>query len=129
MVLLRRLAHETGGQFWQVADIESLPQAVGKLSVAMRSLYVLYYSSTRPANDGSYRRIPVKVTPLAGASPRLRVVWATMRLIGRLSSQMAGRFARLIGSVHCAFLVPACLALPDRSVALQQHRMVVMAAL
>lgn len=42
VLLLKHLAEETGGRFYQVACIASLPQAVWKLSLAMRSLHVLY---------------------------------------------------------------------------------------
>ena len=72
-MLLKRLAEEKGGQFWQVDHIDLLPQTAWKLSLAMRSLYVLYYSSTRSTNDGLYRRVQVKLRPNASSHLRLRV--------------------------------------------------------
>jgi Ca-activated chloride channel homolog len=72
--LLRNLAEETGGHMFQIKNASQLPEAMSKLSKALREQYHLAYSSTNAARDGKYRRVQVKVTPPPGF-PRLHLSW------------------------------------------------------
>jgi len=57
-----RLAQETGGRVINVRNEKSLEKALDVLSEELRSQYVLGYSSTNTARDGTFRRIKVEVT-------------------------------------------------------------------
>lgn len=72
--LLRRLSEQTGGHFYQVNKTNELPEAVSKISAAIRDQYVLGYFSSNAENDGLYRKIEVKLNPRPGL-PRLRASW------------------------------------------------------
>ncbi len=74
MGVLKYLAQETGGLFYQVGNTNDLPEAVAKINQAMRDQYLLGYSPTNPKKDGLYRKIEVRLN----RSPdllRLRVSW------------------------------------------------------
>jgi Ca-activated chloride channel family protein len=71
--LLKRLSEETGGRFWQVANVNDLPETMWKVSAAIRDLYVLYFSPGRSSNDGLYRKIKVRLRPTPGLP--LHVAW------------------------------------------------------
>lgn len=58
---LRRLAEETGGWCYTVTNIEGLGATVRAISEAIRSQYILTYSSSNNAADGKYRRIRVQL--------------------------------------------------------------------
>jgi Ca-activated chloride channel homolog len=72
--LLRNLSEQTGGRFYQVDRVSDLPEAVAKISAAIRNQYVLGYSSTNPENDGMYRKIEVRLRPRPDLPP-LSVSW------------------------------------------------------
>ena len=74
--LLRNLSEETGGLLCEVEKLEELPDAVEKISAAMRRQYLLGYASSNAANNGLYRRIRLKLNPPAGLPP-LRASWRT----------------------------------------------------
>ncbi len=74
--LLARLATETGGLHYRVRAVNDLPEAVAKINAAIRSRYVLGYTSSNPANDGMYRRIEVRLVQRPDL-PRLRASWRT----------------------------------------------------
>jgi VWFA-related protein len=72
--MLRNLSEETGGRSYQVEDLDKLPEAVEKISDAIRSQYVLGYVSAAPRTDGLYRKIEVRVNPTPEAG-RVRASW------------------------------------------------------
>jgi len=71
--LLKELSDETGGLSLKVQKPSELPDAIEKISDAIRNQYVLGYVSNNPDN-GLYRKIQVKLDPPADA-PRLRPSW------------------------------------------------------
>lgn len=71
---LERMASETGGRMIWVHKLTDLPDAIGKLSLEMRNVYVLSYFSKNAVTDGRYRKVKVEVTPRAD-NQQLRVAW------------------------------------------------------
>jgi Ca-activated chloride channel homolog len=68
-MLLNQIAEETGGRHFPVRNINYLPDTAAKISLELRSQYLLGY---RPANlqkDGRYRRVEVRVAQLRGLPP------------------------------------------------------------
>jgi Ca-activated chloride channel family protein len=74
--LLRDLSEETGGRMWQVDKMTDLPDAVAKISRAIRNQYLLGFSSSNPKRDGMYRKIQVKLK-LGPDAPPLAASWRT----------------------------------------------------
>ena len=74
--LLAELARETGGVHYQIKTVSDLPEAVAKINAAIRSRYILGFTSTNAANDGMYRRIEIRLVQRPGL-PRLRASWRT----------------------------------------------------
>jgi Ca-activated chloride channel family protein len=72
--LLRNLSDETGGLYRQVNNLSELPDAVEKISTAMRSQYLLGYLPKNRNADGLFRKVEVRVEP-SPERPRLRVSW------------------------------------------------------
>ncbi|HUQ93519.1 MAG TPA: VWA domain-containing protein [Bryobacteraceae bacterium] len=72
--VLQKLSAETGGHYYEAEKTDDLPEAVSRISEAIRNQYVLGYVSRNPNNNGLYRRIEVKLTSQADR-PRLRVSW------------------------------------------------------
>ena len=72
--LLKQLAEETGGEYCHAEKVSDLPDAIAKISRAIRNQYLLGFSSSNATNDGMYRKVQVTVTP--GDEP-LRVAWRT----------------------------------------------------
>lgn len=68
--LLESISEESGGRLIQVHRIKDLPEAIEKLSRAIRSQYVLSYYSTNAQNDGKYRRVRVQLS-----QPALHISW------------------------------------------------------
>jgi VWFA-related protein len=60
---LRKAAEETGGHMIVVHNLKDLPDAVDKLSIQLRSQYLLGYYPEHPQNDGKYHRVKVQVIP------------------------------------------------------------------
>jgi VWFA-related protein len=58
---LEKMARETGGAVFDLADTETLSGAFGRLEEELRSQYSLGY--TPPSTGGSYRKIRVTVKP------------------------------------------------------------------
>ena len=70
---LEKIATLTGGETFWAHKLEDLPDAIAKLSRALRNQYVLGYSPNTPKNDGKYRKIRVEL-----AHPftvPLRILW------------------------------------------------------
>jgi VWFA-related protein len=72
--LLKKLAEETGGEYCHADKMSDLPEAISKISRAIRNQYLLGYSSSNASNDGMYRKIQVTLEP--GSEP-LRASWRT----------------------------------------------------
>jgi VWFA-related protein len=70
--LMEDLAHQTGGQAFEVGDPEELPGIATKVAAALRNQYVLGYVPDAGKRDGKYHRVQVKVDRPRGAPP-LRV--------------------------------------------------------
>jgi len=74
MKLLSNLAEETGGRLFQVHNVNQLPEAIAKLSAALRDQYMLAYYPTNANRDGKYRRVQVRVVPPPN-SPSMHASW------------------------------------------------------
>ncbi len=74
--LLKELSEQTGGEYRQVDKISDLPDAVERISAAIRHQYLLGYSSSNSINDGMYRKIRVTLNQPADKPP-LRASWRT----------------------------------------------------
>lgn len=61
MNLLERLAKETGGRVFYPNSLSELPKIATEISHDLRTQYVLSYSPTNKARDGSFRSIRVAV--------------------------------------------------------------------
>jgi VWFA-related protein len=72
--VLKQLSEQTGGRLCEVEKLSDLPEAVAKISAAIRDQYVLGYSSSNLDNDGLYRKIEVRLKQPPDA-PRLRASW------------------------------------------------------
>ena len=58
---LSRLAAETGGRSFFIGQAEELEKVYARIEADLRSQYLLAYTSDRPAGDGEYRKVEVKV--------------------------------------------------------------------
>ena len=74
MKLLSNMAEETGGRLFQVHNVNQLPEAITKLSAALREQYMLAYYPTNANRDGKYRRVQVRVVPPPN-SPSMHASW------------------------------------------------------
>jgi VWFA-related protein len=72
--VLKRLSEATGGQSYAVRDIRDLPEAVDRISAAIRHQYLLGYTPTNEGTDGLYRKVTVQLSREAD-KPSLRVAW------------------------------------------------------
>jgi len=59
---LQRMSGETGGRVYHVDRKHTLDDAFKELQDEMRSQYSIAYTSTNPEQDGSFRRLDVRVT-------------------------------------------------------------------
>jgi len=64
---LRRLSEPTSGWSYTISNVDELGDTVRAIGDAIRSQYVLGYSSTNAREDGKYRRIRVQVISDAAA--------------------------------------------------------------
>ena len=71
---LEKMAAETGGRMIWVHKLSELPDAIHKLTLEMRNVYLLSYFSKNPPAGGKYRQVKVEVQPRT-ASQALRVTW------------------------------------------------------
>lgn len=58
---LTRIAEETGGRIFLPESFDDLDEAYQQVAEELRSQYVIFYTPTNPARDGSYRAVRVKV--------------------------------------------------------------------
>jgi VWFA-related protein len=70
---LAKMAAETGGRMIWVHKLSDMPDAIHRVTLEMRNVYVLsYFSSNRPS-DGKYRKVKVEVQ--ARSDEPLHVTW------------------------------------------------------
>lgn len=69
--LINRLAKDTGGRAFFPQSIAELPQIAGEIVRDLRTQYVVSYSPTNKARDGSYRTIRVAVADASGKDKRI----------------------------------------------------------
>jgi len=74
--VLKNLSEQTGGRLCEVDKMSDLPQAVARISAAMRDQYLLGYVSSNPQDDGLYRKIDVRLNQ-PPETPRLHASWRT----------------------------------------------------
>ena len=70
--LMSDLARQTGGQAFEVGDIDELPGIASKVATSLRNQYVLGYVPEGGKRDGKYHKVQVKIDRPKGAPP-LRV--------------------------------------------------------
>jgi Ca-activated chloride channel homolog len=73
MNLLNRLASETGGRAFYPTALSELPGIAQEITRDMRTQYVLSYSPTNRARDGSFRRVRVAVAEGPNGERRIAV--------------------------------------------------------
>jgi VWFA-related protein len=74
--LLKQLSEETGGEYAQANKMSDLPDAVERLSAAIRHQYLLGYCSSNGSNDGMYRKIQITLKQ-SPDKPPLHASWRT----------------------------------------------------
>jgi VWFA-related protein len=57
---LTKLSEETGGRIYLPASFDNLNDAYQQVADELRSQYVIFYTPTNSARDGSYRGVRVK---------------------------------------------------------------------
>jgi Ca-activated chloride channel family protein len=72
--LLAGLAEKTGGRDYLVDDMREAAQAAEKISLELRSQYVLGYAPSNLPRDGKYHRVRVKVVAPVG-EPKMWADW------------------------------------------------------
>jgi Ca-activated chloride channel homolog len=72
--LLKQLAQETGGKVLLVRNTGELPEVVERLSLEIRSQYLIGYTPGNRTSDGKYRTVRVELVQPAGSRP-LQVSW------------------------------------------------------
>jgi VWFA-related protein len=72
--LMNNISRQSGGRLFRIHEIDELPFATAKITMALRHQYVLGYYPKDAHNDGKYRRITVKLNLPRGTSG-LRAYW------------------------------------------------------
>jgi len=75
-VLLRGLTRESGGRMFPPTGIGTIYDFADKVIIDLRNRYVLGFSPTNAAKDGSYHHLEVKIVPPKGL-PKLSAHWKT----------------------------------------------------
>jgi Ca-activated chloride channel homolog len=101
--VLRRIAEETGGEYFHAPDAAALEGLYGRLSTSLQSEYALTYHSPRPFYDGTRRDITVAV----GAAPAASAAYLQQHLLNVRSNPVIG-FVLLVPLVW-ALLLPGWL--------------------
>ncbi len=70
--ILKRLARESGGIFFQPRTVSALPQVSRHIAEDLRTQYTLSYASTNRKRDGTYRKIRVDVETPGGGRLHVR---------------------------------------------------------
>jgi Ca-activated chloride channel family protein len=67
--LLTDITELTGGRAFSIDNPNDLPDVATKIGIELRNQYVLGYRPTKPANDGKWHKIRVKLVPPKGLPP------------------------------------------------------------
>jgi Ca-activated chloride channel family protein len=76
VALLNRLATDTGGRAFYPQSITELPEIAGAIVRDLRTQYVISYTPTNTARDGTYRAIKVAVADASGKDKRIALTRA-----------------------------------------------------
>jgi Ca-activated chloride channel family protein len=71
MVLLNRLATETGGRVFYPNSLSEIPKIADEITRDMRTQYLVSYDPTNKRNDGTYRAIKVTLSENASKDKRI----------------------------------------------------------
>jgi len=74
--LLNRMASESGGRAFYPTSLSELPGIAGEITRDLRTQYVIGYSPTNKARDGSYRTVRVAVGDEKGRDKRIALTRA-----------------------------------------------------
>ena len=77
---MKALAQETGARSFFPADVTELPAVYASIAQELATQYALGYSSKNPKQDGSYRRVIVRVTDRPDAKTRTRAGYLAARV-------------------------------------------------
>ena len=88
--LINRLAKETGGRAFFPESLSELPKIAEEIVRDLRTQYVVSYSPTNKARDGSFRAIRVAVADATGKDKRIALT-RSGRISGREGTQPAGK--------------------------------------
>jgi Ca-activated chloride channel homolog len=86
--LINRLAKETGGRAFFPESLSDLPKIADEIVRDLRTQYVVSYSPTNKARDGSFRSIRVAVADAPGKDKRIALT-RSGRIAGREGNQPA----------------------------------------
>jgi Ca-activated chloride channel homolog len=86
--LINRLAKETGGRAFFPESLSELPKIAEEIVRDLRTQYVVSYSPTNKARDGSFRTIRVTVADATGKDKRIALT-RSGRIAGREETQPA----------------------------------------
>jgi Ca-activated chloride channel homolog len=100
-VVLQRLAHETGGDYFYTPAASQLADLYRKLSAGIQQEYALTYRSPRPFYDGTRRNIQVSV----GGTPAAAGRYVERHLIDVRSNSLVG--VLLLLPILGALLLPS----------------------
>ena len=67
--LLTDITELTGGRAFSIDNPNDLADVASKIGIELRNQYVLGYRPTKPANDGKWHKIRVKLVPPKGLPP------------------------------------------------------------
>ena len=71
--LLNRLATETGGKAFFPESLSELPEIANQITRDLRTQYVVSYTPTNNAQDGTYRAIRVQIADKGGRDKRIAI--------------------------------------------------------
>jgi Ca-activated chloride channel homolog len=97
--VLRRIADETGGEYFYTPGADQLAELYQRLSVGMQQEYVITYRSPRPFYDGTRRDIQVRV----GGAPAASGTYVERHMINVHSAPLVG-LALLLPILGALFL-------------------------
>jgi Ca-activated chloride channel family protein len=98
-VVLRRIADETGGEYFYTPGADQLAELYQRLSAGMQQEYVITYRSPRPFYDGTRRDIQVRV----GGAPAASGAYVERHMINVHSAPLVG-LALLLPILGALFL-------------------------
>jgi VWFA-related protein len=67
--LLDDVAHQSGGRFFEIDNLNELPDVATKIGAGLRNQYMLGFAPAMPKRDGKYHKIVVKLAAPKGLPP------------------------------------------------------------